>query len=222
VTRALHLDKQFTEPSLKTLLNRRGEEVMVDIATVPTEHMEPERCLYTAGVSICDVPLSIRQEAGQLFSGVWITHYARGTPAERFGFLSSEFLLCVNDNPTPTFEDFCYEINRIGDGVFFRVDCMSKEKVPRVCTVRKDELFIPSKVTFKDPKASVGWSTIPLADYVEQVLKGERKTPLTEKSLPIREPNGSPAASGSSESIEIIEGAEESGPDAEQHEGETN
>lgn len=187
VTRAYHLDVQFVKARLSMLIIRKEAVVTIDVATFTTAGISPFHCAYTAGAMVSEPPFSVRQNCLELFSNVYLTHYNYGSPANRYGFNSAYFIMKINGASTPTFERFCVEMNKVKDGAFVRIDCLDAEKVPGVKTTRKDELYFPSQVTFKDADSATGWSTVPLSKWVDLFCPHESTSKIVngDTTLPI-------------------------------------
>lgn len=167
-TRAHQLNDQFVKPSLDMVLIRQGKEISKQVPTYCADNMETSHILYTCGLTIQSPQYSVRDECEELFSKVYISCYDSGTPAHMFGVRCSRFITKINGLHTPTLDIFCAEFNKIPDATFFRLDLMDKQKKPSVVSLRKDELYHPTRMTFKDSSSVTGWTTVSLAEYMEK------------------------------------------------------
>ncbi|DAA74750.1 TPA_exp: Uncharacterized protein A8136_3066 [Trichophyton benhamiae CBS 112371] len=160
VTRVSDFDAMYDQESLDALIVRNGEEMKIQIKTVPTEDLETDRALIFCGAVLQKPHHAVRQQISKLHSDVYVSARSRGSPAYQYGLSPTNFITAVNGVKTPDLDSFIQQVNMIPNNTYFRLRAVTFDNVPWVVTMKKNDHYFPMSEYVKDPTSVLGWRTI--------------------------------------------------------------
>ncbi|KAH8892756.1 trypsin-like serine protease, partial [Thozetella sp. PMI_491] len=160
ITRLSELDAMYSQETLETLVLRRCREVELKLATLAVNDVDTTRLVQFCGATIHQPDHSIRLERGKIYSGVYISYYTYGSPAQQYKLLPPNFITQVNGKPTPDLDSFLETIVTIPNNEYFRVKKTSLNGVHDVVTMKKDEHYFPTIEWRRDASQPLGWKKV--------------------------------------------------------------
>ncbi|KAM5439921.1 hypothetical protein McanMca71_005077 [Microsporum canis] len=160
VTRVADFDAMYDQESLDALIVRNGEEMKIQIKTVPTEDLETDRALIFCGAVLQKPHHAVRQQISKLHSDVYVSARSRGSPAYQYGLAPTNFITAVNGIKTPDLDSFIEQVNTIPNNTYFRLRAVTFDNVPWVVTMKKNDHYFPMSEYVKAPASPLGWKTI--------------------------------------------------------------
>jgi S1-C subfamily serine protease len=144
ITRVSELDIMYTSTSLKALIVRAGQELTLQVPTIPTTDLHTTHALLFCGAILHRPHHAVRQQISKLHSEVYVSARTRGSPAYQYGLAPTNFITAVNSVPTPTLESFLREVSKVEDNTYFRLRVVTFDNVPWVATMKKCEHYFPT------------------------------------------------------------------------------
>ncbi|KKK19515.1 hypothetical protein ARAM_003488 [Aspergillus rambellii] len=160
ITRVSELDIMYEKEILEALIVRNGEEMRIQVPTVPTEDLETDRAVVFCGAVLQKPHHAVRQQISKLHSEIYVSARSRGSPAYQYGLSPTNFITAVNGVPTPTLDRFVEEVSKIPDNTYFRLRAVTFDNVPWVVTMKKNDHYFPMSEYVKDDAQPSGWRTI--------------------------------------------------------------
>ena len=176
VTGLAELNDMYSLGSLDAVIVRRREERSLQLTTVATEDVETSRVVTFCGATIQRPHLGLRQRLRELFSEVYISRYATGSPAKQYGMYPTNFITHLNGEPTPNLDSLLAVLTQVPDNecmftflpllpsailtwqnLDFRVKTVSCDGVRKMVTIKKDLHYFPTVEWVKGP---TGWHRI--------------------------------------------------------------
>ncbi|KAF1809402.1 trypsin-like serine protease [Eremomyces bilateralis CBS 781.70] len=158
ITRVSDLDVQYDCDTLDAVIVRRGKIVNCKVGTVPTEDVETDRVVVFCGAILQRPHHAVRQQISSLHSQVYISSRLRGSPAYAFCLAATNFIIEVNDVPTPDLDSFLHEALKIPDNEYFRLRVKTFDNITWTATMKKNEHYFPTIELRKDPSNPLGWA----------------------------------------------------------------
>lgn len=144
ITRVSEFDIMYTNAVLTALVVRNGQELTLQVPTLPTTDLETTRAVIFCGAILHRPHHAVRQQISKLHSEVYVSARTRGSPSYQYGLAPTNFITAVNDKPTPTLTEFLREVTRIKDNTYFRLRLVTFDNVPWVATIKKCEHYFPT------------------------------------------------------------------------------
>lgn len=160
ITRVSELDVMYEKEMLDALIVRNGQEMRVQVPTVPTEDLETDHAVVFCGAVLQKPHHAVRQQISKLHSEVYVSARGRGSPAYQYGLSPTNFITAVNGVSTPDLSSFVKEVSKIPDNTYFRLRAVTFDNVPWVVTMKKNDHYFPMSEYIKDPSTPAGWRTI--------------------------------------------------------------
>ncbi|MCJ1322083.1 hypothetical protein MMC15_007428 [Xylographa vitiligo] len=154
ITRVAELDIMYTSNSLDALIVRSGQEMRLNVPTIPTTDLHTTHALIFCGAVLHRPHHAVRQQISKLHSDVYVSARTRGSPSYQYGLAPTNFITAVNSIPTPTLDAFLKEVSKIPDNTYFRLRVVTFDNVPWVATMKKNEHYFPTMEFVKD---NDGW-----------------------------------------------------------------
>ena len=167
ITRLSELDVMYRHESLDAFIVRNGQEMRLQVPTMPTKDLQTTRALLFCGAVLHRPHHAVRQQISKLHSEVYVSARARGSPAYQYGLAPTNFVTAVNSVPTPTLEAFLTEVKKIPNNTYFRLRVVTFDNVPWVATMKKNEHYFPTMEYIKEE--GKGW----IKRMVEGVKSGD-------------------------------------------------
>lgn len=150
ITRVSEFDIMYHSTTLSALIVRNGQELRIDVPTIPTTDLDTTHALVFCGAVIHRPHHAVRQQISKLHSEVYVSARTRGSPSYQYGLAPTNFITAVNSVPTPTLTTFLNEVNKIPDNTYFRLRVVTFDNVPWVATMKKNEHYFPTMEFVKD------------------------------------------------------------------------
>jgi S1-C subfamily serine protease len=118
---------------------RDGDEVTLDLPTVPLDGDGVDRVVSWAGLLVHEPHLEVAAQEGYVPEGVYIGWLWFGTPASRYGLRPTNRIVAVNDQPTPNLDAFLSVVSRLTtDRAPVRVQVVDLSGRSHVATLKLD------------------------------------------------------------------------------------
>ncbi|GLA33027.1 hypothetical protein AnigIFM63326_001897 [Aspergillus niger] len=160
ITRVSELDIMYEKDTLEALIVRNGQEMRIQVPTVPTEDLETDRAVVFCGAVLQKPHHAVRQQISKLHSEVYVSARSRGSPSYQYGLAPTNFITAVNGVPTPNLDRFSEEVSKIPDNTYFRLRAVTFDNVPWVVTMKKNDHYFPMSEYIKDQSQPSGWRTV--------------------------------------------------------------
>ncbi|RJE26957.1 hypothetical protein PHISCL_00658 [Aspergillus sclerotialis] len=160
ITRVSELDIMYDKEVLDALIVRNGQEMRLQVPTVPTEDLETDHAVVFCGAVLQKPHHAVRQQISKLHSEVYVSARSRGSPSYQYGLAPTNFITAVNGISTPNLNTFVKEVSKIPDNVYFRLRAVTFDNVPWVVTMKKNDHYFPMSEYIKDPSRPLGWKTV--------------------------------------------------------------
>ncbi|CAG9467416.1 unnamed protein product [Pedinophyceae sp. YPF-701] len=129
---------------------RDGKVFDIDVRLERESGGGTQRLVSWCGATIQDAHLPARMRAVSQ-EGVYISRYAHGSPAYRFGLAPTYWLLSVNGIDTPTIDALIEAVKGIKHGQYVPVKTMNLQGTPKVLTIKPDLVYWPTACLQADP-----------------------------------------------------------------------
>ncbi|GKZ94890.1 hypothetical protein AnigIFM59636_008621 [Aspergillus niger] len=160
ITRVSELDIMYEKDTLEALIVRNGQEMRIQVPTVPTEDLETDHAVVFCGAVLQKPHHAVRQQISKLHSEVYVSARCRGSPSYQYGLAPTNFITAVNGIPTPNLDRFSEEVSKIPDNTYFRLRAVTFDNVPWVVTMKKNDYYFPMSRYIKDQSQPSGWRTV--------------------------------------------------------------
>ncbi|KAJ9259282.1 hypothetical protein DTO207G8_845 [Paecilomyces variotii] len=160
ITRVSELDIMYDNEVLDALIVRNGQEMRIQVPTVPTEQLETDRAVVFCGAVLQKPHHAVRQQISKLHSEIYVSARSRGSPSYQYGLAPTNFITAVNGVETRDLDSFVREVNKIPDNTYFRLRAVTFDNVPWVVTMKKNDHYFPMSEYIKDPSVPAGWRTV--------------------------------------------------------------
>ncbi|RDH26310.1 PDZ-like domain-domain-containing protein [Aspergillus welwitschiae] len=150
----------YEKDMLQALIVRNGQEMRIQVPTVPTEDLETDHVVVFCGAVLQKPHHAVRQQISKLHSEVYVSARSRGSPSYQYGLAPTNFITAVNGIPTPNLDRFSEEVNKIPDNTYFRLRAVTFDNVPWVVTMKKNDYYFPMSEYIKDQSQPPGWRTV--------------------------------------------------------------
>lgn len=160
ITRISELDVMYDNEFLDAVVVRESKELQIRASTVEANDVETDTAVSFCGAILHRPHHAVRQQISQLFSEVYVSARTRGSPSYQYNLAPTNFILSVNDSPTPDLESFLQAVTKIPDNTYFRLRAVTFDSVPWIVTMKKNEHYFPTVQWIKDKSVDIGWRRI--------------------------------------------------------------
>jgi S1-C subfamily serine protease len=113
VTRMEEIEALDDREVVHVTVLRDGEEVTLDLPTVPLDGDGVDRVVSWAGLLAHEPHLEVAAQEGYVPEGVYIGWLWFGSPASRYGLRPTNRIVAVNDKPTPDLDAFLSVVSQL-------------------------------------------------------------------------------------------------------------
>jgi len=142
---------------LKMTIFRKGCEIELLVGTDVRDGNGTTRVINWCGCIVQDPHPAVRAlgflpEEGH---GVYVARWFYGSPANRYGLYSPQWIVEINGIPTPDLDAFLEVTKEIDDGEFVRVKTVHLTGKPRVLTLKQDLHYWPTWEVRRNPNTAM-------------------------------------------------------------------
>ncbi|KAI9102117.1 hypothetical protein K1719_023627 [Acacia pycnantha] len=152
------LDKSDTiDGKLHMTIFRQGHEVDLLVGTDVRDGNGTARAINWCGCIVQEPHPSVRAlgflpEEGH---GVYVARWCHGSPVHRYGLYALQWIVEVNERPTPDLDAFVDVTKELKHGEFVRVKTVHLNGRPRVLTLKQDLHYWPTWELRFDPDSAI-------------------------------------------------------------------
>ncbi len=139
------------------LVLRDGQEVSVEVPSVPLRHVGLDELLIWGGMLLHEPHHEVAAQRGIPREGVYVAFFWYGTPAQRYGMRATWRITRVDDIDTPDLPALIKAIEGRSDGESVRLTVVDLDQRERVVTIVLDEVYWPTMQFARDES---GWERV--------------------------------------------------------------
>ena len=139
------------------LVLRDGQEVSVEVPSVPLRHVGLDELLIWGGMLLHEPHHEVAAQRGIPREGVYVAFFWYGTPAQRYGMRATWRITRVDDIDTPDLPALIEAIEGRSDGESVRLTVVDLDQRERVVTIVLDEVYWPTMQFARDES---GWERV--------------------------------------------------------------
>ncbi|MCU0760678.1 MAG: PDZ domain-containing protein [Steroidobacteraceae bacterium] len=136
-------DKQ----SVKVTVWREKGEVEVEVPTVPLTGVDLARVVQWGGATLQAPHRAMLAQRGMPPVGVYVSYFAYGSPATRYGLFPGRRIVEVDGTPTPDLDSFLKVVTGRPDRASVRLRTITWNNAPEVITLKLDKHYWPAYET---------------------------------------------------------------------------
>lgn len=146
ISKDVEVESICQKDTVTMVVFRNYEEITVELETTELETTGTERVIMWSGLIIQSPHYAVRslgympEEGG----GVYISRWAYGSPAHKYGLRATLWIVEVNDVPTPDLDAFLRVVNDLQSGDFVRLRTRDLATKCKVFTLKTDYHYWPS------------------------------------------------------------------------------
>ena len=140
VSRFQDVQSAAQQEQVRLRVLRDGEPLDLVIPTEPLDGKGTTRALLWAGALLQPAPLSLARQLGLPRSGVYVSRYWFGSPADRYGLQATHRILEVDGVPTPDLDSFLGVVRGKPDRGSVRLETVDLEGKLSVGTLKLDRV----------------------------------------------------------------------------------
>jgi pro-apoptotic serine protease NMA111 len=163
VTRFRAVEDASQVPLARTLVWRRGEAVELEIPTVELGSGGVERVVNWAGALLQPPHRPMAAQRGIEPTGVFVSFYAFGSPATRYGLGAGRRIVEVDGRPTPDIDSFLEVVAGRPDRAPVRLRTINWNNQVEVITLKLDKRYWPAYELVNGPD---GWQRRPIDELL--------------------------------------------------------
>ena len=129
---------------VRITLLRDGQELELDLATVPLYGHDIDRIVHWAGAVLHEPHRAMAAQRGIPPEGVFIAYFSYGSPATRYQLWAGRRIVEVDGQPTPDLDAFIDAVSGRPDRSSLRLKTLSWNGAADVTTVKLDKHYWPS------------------------------------------------------------------------------
>lgn len=131
---------------LRLTVFRQGNEIEVLVGTDVRSGLQTMHMVKWCGYIIQETHSAVRSLGfwPPKCNGVYLSRYNLGSPADRYGDNSQEWIVQVNDKPTPDLQTFVDVIKELEHGDFVRVKIVNLDGKRHVFSLKQDLHYWPT------------------------------------------------------------------------------
>jgi len=143
-TRFREVERAVQKPSVRLELLRDGEVVQIALDTVALDGRGVRRALMWAGALLQSPYRDMAAQRGVEPYGVYVSYFAYGSPASRFGLFAGRRIVEVDGEPTPDMDAFLDQVRGRPDRDAVRLTTVLWNGTVEVLTLKLDNTFWPA------------------------------------------------------------------------------
>jgi S1-C subfamily serine protease len=159
VTTFRELERAVQKDEVALTVWRDGEQVEIDIDTVPLNGEGVVRAVSWAGALLHDPHRALAAQRGIEPTGVYIAFFSYGSPATRYGLWAGRRIVAVDDTDTPNLNAFVDVIKGKKDQAPVRLKTVSWNGSVEVITLILDNQYWPA---YEIRHTETGWQRAPI------------------------------------------------------------
>ena len=158
VTRVREMERAVaSRPEVELALLRDGQEITVRVPTDPLDGNGTQRALLWAGALLQVPHRAVAAQRGLPREGLYVSWYAWGSPAHRYGLGATRRIVAADGKPTPDLDAFLAAVGERRDRDSVRLRTLSLEGRTDVITLKLDLRYWPPAELRHGPE---GWERI--------------------------------------------------------------
>jgi S1-C subfamily serine protease len=143
-----------SRPEVELALLRDGEEITVQVPTDPLDGNGTQRALLWAGALLQTPHRAVATQRGLPREGLYVSWYAWGSPAHRYGLGATRRIVAADGKPTPDLDAFLAAVGERRDRESVRLRTLDLEGRTDVITLKLDHRYWPPAELRRGPD---GW-----------------------------------------------------------------
>ncbi|KAK3366450.1 serine protease-like protein [Podospora didyma] len=155
VTEISGLDDMYSNGVLEAVIVRKREELVLNVPTIAADDVETARAILFCGATIHRPHHAVRQQNSKLFSEVYVSAVAAGSPSHQYQLPLPSFITHVDGEQTPDLDSFLAASIKIQNG-----KCMSFDGVAWVIAMKKNDCYFTTMEVAKDPAEASGFRCV--------------------------------------------------------------
>jgi S1-C subfamily serine protease len=125
---------------------RNGQILDLNIPTSPAGGLGVVRVLQWQGALLHKPHFDLAAQRGIESTGVYISFYAYGSPASRYGLRATRRILQVDSKPTPDLDSFMAAVAGKADGDSVRIQTVALDNQVHVNTLKINNHYWPTNI----------------------------------------------------------------------------
>lgn len=159
VTRFREVERLVQKPEVAVQVFRDGQVVDIQVPTVPLSGEGTRRALVFAGALIQEPYRDMAAQRGVPPSGVYVSYFAFGSPASRYGLYAGRRITEVDGLPVQGLDQFIGIVKTKRDRESLRLTTITWNNQVEVLTLKLDDTYWPAyQVLWQDG----AWQRVPL------------------------------------------------------------
>jgi hypothetical protein len=146
VTRFSQFESTSQAETVSLRILRNGETLRVEVPSQVTSALGIERVLQWQGALLHKPHFDLAAQRGIEPVGVYISYYAYGSPASRYGLRATRRILQVDSKPTPDLNAFIAAVAGKENGDSVRIQTVSLDNQVHVTTLKINKHYWPTRV----------------------------------------------------------------------------
>ena len=126
---------------------REKAEVEVEVPTVPLSGVDVSRVVQWGGATLQAPHRAMLAQRGMPPLGVYVSYFAYGSPATRYGLFPGRRIVEVDGTPTPDLDSFLKVVTGRPDRASVRLRTITWNNAPEVITLKLDKHYWPAYET---------------------------------------------------------------------------
>ncbi|MCP5328519.1 MAG: trypsin-like peptidase domain-containing protein [Sinobacteraceae bacterium] len=148
VTRFRDLERAVADRSqVRVTVWREQAEVEIDVPTVPLTGIDVARVVQWGGATLQAPHRAMLAQRGMPPVGVYVSYFAYGSPATRYGLFPGRRIVEVDGIPTPDLDSFLDVVTGREDRTSVRLRTITWNNAPEVITLKLDKHYWPAYET---------------------------------------------------------------------------
>jgi S1-C subfamily serine protease len=144
INRFVDLEALSQAESVKVSVLRDGERLEFHVPTSPAGGLGVDRLLQWQGALLHTPHFDLAAQRGIGPEGVYISYYAYGSPASRYGLRATRRIMEVDSQPTPDLDSFLAAVAGKATGDSVRIQTVALDNQVHVHTLKVDKHYWPT------------------------------------------------------------------------------
>jgi S1-C subfamily serine protease len=146
VTRFVEFEALSQAELVSVKVLRNGQILDLNIPTSPAGGLGVVRVLQWQGALLHKPHFDLAAQRGIESTGVYISFYAYGSPASRYGLRATRRILQVDSKPTPDLDSFMAAVAGKADGDSVRIQTVALDNQVHVNTLKINNHYWPTNI----------------------------------------------------------------------------
>jgi S1-C subfamily serine protease len=161
-TRFRDVELRTQRASVSLDLLRNGQPISLELDTVPLDGSGTRRALMWAGALLQAPYRDIAMQRGVEPTGVYVSYFAFGSPASRYGLFAGRRIVELDGQPVPDLDGFIKLVTGMRNRQPVRLTTVTWTGQPEVLTLKLDEFYWPA---YQISWESADWRRKPLQPH---------------------------------------------------------